>query len=946
MNLFMNLGPVCSDNSIIRSHFLNFERELKIGHYNIHSFSTSSSTFKLSEIRNIFEGNVLDIVGLSETWLKSKILSEVVSIPGYNICRSDRPDSIRAGGVALLISKGIKYNIVYRSENYGVSEAIFAEVHIQGRKLLIGVNYLPKGDLQAFEDSVGDILDRYRDICIMGDFNMDMFCYRKSNLVRQMCGRLDLVCHHNSAPTHYDVDKNSTSLIDYFFVSPSLVVRTSGQMQCPGISHHSLIYIALDIPNPASQSYFSYPNYSALNMEALEQTARSLDFSGMYTTSNVNIQLEIFMSAVRILHSLVPIVRRRAVDHCDGWFKSPEIVYHISLRDLTYKYYLQDRSPENWFIYCEHRNRAKAVIRAAKRRAHSDAFRNLEPGQMWSFLRGSGCLETDDRFTSADPDEANNYFVSCQTVNMSNNLDVLVGDIGNGFSFRCVDMSELYSAFGKIKSNAAGHDGLSLKFFKIIFPLMSSHILHLINTIILTSVFPDDWKKARVVPIKKDGLSDSLDNLRPISVIPIISKVFEHIVKDQMIVYLDANSLIHSSQSGFRRGYSTTALLLGLTDSIRKYLDSDKNVVLLSMDLSKAFDRVVHFRLVQKLLHQFEFSRQSCKLIGSYLKGRSQFVSIRGSCSLTLPITSGVPQGSVIGPLLFMMYMNDLLTIPNGLSCEPYVYADDVQFLCYADKQFLDVLEEGVNFINQEVLRWASVNGFSVNPRKTKVVGFGFETDDITVSLDGVRVEFVDKFKCLGVAIDNHLRFSSHIDTVSAKIRFLLRRLYSLDLYLPLSIRIHVARALLMPHILYCVEVFSGTTVGEFGRFSKILNRIVRFVYGVRLRQHITPYVIKFLGCTFKNYVGMRILIFFYKTMLNGYPEYLVKNYRFKRFIRNQQLIYPACHTTIYDDSFLRRMSRMWNDLPGHLRCFSFSPQVFKRMLGEYVTDHDLRFAA
>lgn len=283
-----------------------------------------------------------------------------------------------------------------------------------------------------------------------------------------------------------------------------------------------------------------------------------------------------------------------------------------------------------------------------------------------------------------------------------------------------------------------------------------------------------------------------------------------------------------------------------------------------------------------------------------------------------------------------------MLRIANGLSCQPFVYADDVQFLCYANKQFLDVLEEGVNFIIKEVLDWASVNGFSVNPRKTKVMGFGFATDDVTVTLDDSRVDFVDRMKCLGVVIDNNLCFSSHINSLSSKISFLLRRLYSLDLYLPLSIKVLVAKSLLMPHILYCVEVFSGTTNGEFERLSKIFNRIVRYVYGVRLRVHITPYVIRFIGSSFRNYVDSRILLFFYKIIVNGFPEYLINNFHFSQHVRNQQLIYPSCHATIFDRSFQRRLPRLWNHLPRNLRCFSFSPQMFRQRLDEYVAEQNL----
>lgn len=416
-----------------------------------------------------------------------------------------------------------------------------------------------------------------------------------------------------------------------------------------------------------------------------------------------------------------------------------------------------------------------------------------------------------------------------------------------------------------------------------------------------------------------------------------LSKVVEHVLKDQMIEYLDRESLIHPSQSGFRRGYSTTSLLVALTDSIRRLLDVRKNVVLLSVDFSKAFDRVLHSRLIFKLFNSFGFSNRACRLIRSYLFDRCQYVCIGASFSQTRRISSGVPQGSVIGPLLFMLYLNDLLGTINGVSCFPYVYADDVQFVCYSDSDFLDVLEEGVNYVLREVVSWASDNGFSVNPVKSKLMGFGFNTADMNVMISGASIEFVSKMKCLGLVLDNLLNFSPHINCLSSRVSFLLKRLYSLNIYLPFSVKKKVATAILMPHILYCAEVFSSTGSCARRKYKVIFNRIIRYVFNLKKRDHVSEYTIAFLGSSFENFVSIRLLLFFYKSIFHGCPDYIANKFNFTHSIRNPQIILPLRHLDILKKSFQFRVSKIWNDLPRDLRKFTYSLLVFKSKLVVYA---------
>lgn len=475
-----------------------------------------------------------------------------------------------------------------------------------------------------------------------------------------------------------------------------------------------------------------------------------------------------------------------------------------------------------------------------------------------------------------------------------------------------------------------------IKINKIIFPL--------IHNILTCSIFPRQWKVAKVVPIAKRNFVNSMNDLRPISILPVLSKVVEHIVKHQMMLYLDSNNLINSYQCGFRKNCNTSSLLLGLTDTIRNSLNIGCISVLVSLDLSKAFDRVSPYALVVKLCDYFAFSRMACKFFYSYLTERSQFVSINDNSSDLMTVTSGVPQGSVLGPLLFILYTNDMFTVIERFSCKAFIFADDFQLLFSDEPQSTVALEENINHVLTDIVNWMTSSNLCINPSKTKAMIFKPLRSMYTISINiqGVQIGFVETIKCLGLIIDSNLNFTAHINCLSSKINFTLRKLYSLNLYLPLFVRKRMAHALLLSNLWYCAEVFTGTTSYVLNKYQLLFNKVVRFVYSLRVRTHITNYVVEFLGCNFKNFLHIRLLLQFYKIIKNNFPCFLRDFFVFSNSVRNPQLLFPRIRNSFQDSSFNVRIVRIWNNLPRDLRTFLFSVRVFKDKLLEYARYNNL----
>lgn len=932
-----NIGNIVHDNLFLRSQLTDLKANLNIAHFNAQSFNVNPKSSKLSEIRNIVEDSLIDIVGVSETWLKPSILSNAVNITGFSLCRNDRPLH-RGGGVALYISDNLSYNVVYAGNNYGVLECLFIEVMAGSEKILVGVVYLPHGDFGSFESEISDLLVRYRNIVIMGDFNNNLFDISRASNVRRVCARLGVSVMHNKCPTHYDTFHQSSSLIDYFLVSLPNNIKSSGQFVCPNISRHAFIYISLIASVRRCQQYFEFYDYNHFNIEELRDRVTTSNLSEIFSTPDVNEQLNIFMIGLENIQSVFGKKMGRVRQSSNNWMKCPLVRYHESMSDLAYSAFIDSRTVENWKTFCKIRNRAKTIKRREKRRAHSEMFdENMPPKSLWRIIGNNGLIGKNPSesgpATSIDVNDMNMSFVGNQ-LDVQEDVERFLrfSCSDEGFSFSSINSLELFEAFSSIKSNVAGNDGFSLKFLRIVFPYVSNYFLHLVNTIVMTSSFPNGWKTAKINPIKKKSHVNDVQNLRPIALLPILSKIVEHVLKKQLLSYIESKSLLNDCQCGFRSGRSTSMLLIGLTDSIRHNLADHKMSVLLSLDLEKAFDRVNYFSLVYKLSNMYGFGSSACKLIYSYLRDRKQYVHFNGFSSSILSVRSGVPQGSVLGPLLFILFLNDLFDSIDDW-CLPYAYADDVQLLFSGEYQYRDVLQAKIDYVLRSLNTWMVSNNLSVNASKTKALLFSScDVDDLHLKYNNVQIDFVHNMKCLGVTLDDSLSFDLHIDGVVARTNFGLRQLYNTDLVLPRNVKEKLVHALIMPNILYCLEVYSGSKKRNMRRIQLAFNRVVRYLYSIRRYDHVTPSVNRFLGCNFSSFVDFRSLLLFYKMFKSRKPLFLMNSFAFCRSLRTNQLKIPRARGHM-DRSFQVRIARLFNLLPSSLRIFNHSSATYRYKL-------------
>lgn len=640
---------VASDNTILRKRLKAKRLFLNAGHFNAQSLRPGD--VKLSEISQILYGNYLDVVGVSETWLKSYVSNAMVNIPGYRIIRNDRV-SIRGGGVALFISTSLKTKVVEKSPPGSLIEYLFVEIKGQNWTALVGAVYRPRGDISDLTDILTDLGSRYTNVIIMGDFNLNLL----DNSVLNSCGAFFNVFNmklvHNGKPTHYDVFHGSTSLIDFFVTNEDLQPVLSDQFAIPSVSKHSLIYHSFNLIPVRTNNVIMYREYKSMNIDNLLCDLSEYDFSSLYNTSNVNTQLNTLNNGVlQMFNKHVPlkqyVIKSEPINY-NKWY-TPEINNAKTIRDLAFKAYKENPSTSNWAIYCRHRNKVTGLLRKAKRLFADEYFSVSQPhSTLWKKVGRLGVTKNkiQDNATNFSANQLNNAFVHASQPSSSLRNDIYLDESSNSFSFSNVDEAQVLYAILQVKSNAVGVDEIPLKFILLCFPALSQHLTHLCNSIITTSSFPDSWKIAKVLPIPKKSNPENVGDYRPISLLPALSKVWETLIKTQVVDHLDTNNLLYTNQSGFRKFHSTTSAVLDVTENARMMMDAGNITILLLLDFSKAFDSINHTTLCYKLKQQFHFSSSACNLIYSYLTGRTQFVVTNNEVSVLLQLCKGVPQGS------------------------------------------------------------------------------------------------------------------------------------------------------------------------------------------------------------------------------------------------------------------------------------------------------------
>ena len=400
----------------------------------------------------------------------------------------------------------------------------------------------------------------------------------------------------------------------------------------------------------------------------------------------------------------------------------------------------------------------------------------------------------------------------------------------------------------------------------------------IINQSLLTGIFPDSLKLAKVAPIFKKDDPHLTDNYRPISLLPVISKVFEKVVFKQVYDYFNDNNLLYKNQYGFRKKHSTELAGLEFHDKIVSELDQGKLPLAIFLDLSKAFDTIDHEIMLHKLQY-YGITGISLQWFKSYLTNRRQYVQFKDSISSESPLTTGVPQGSILGPLMFIIYMNDIAHVTDKFHFT--IYADDTtliapicSFAINSNQDYVHIAEN-INKELQIITDWLALNKLSLNAKKTKMMIFHFHQRKIShmklnLKINKTKIEQVKEFCFLGVMFDECITWKSHIKKIASKISVVVGTLNKLKRFLPQNILKMIYNSLVLPHINYGLLLWGQ----NYGRIFKLQKWAMRAITCSKYNAHTEPIFAKLKLLKIEDIHKVALLKFFHRYTNKSLPKY------------------------------------------------------------------------
>ena len=651
---------------------------------------------------------------------------------------------------------------------------------------------------------------------------------------------------------------------------------------------------------------------------------------------------------IKCLDKSAPLETRKVSKAAAPWLND-DLRLIMKQRDDTRSKLSRDRSNTALNLqYVKEKKFVKSRIAVSKKEYYASKFNDSRGNSsaIWNLIKelvpnkkkDSDAQKFDDVLVKAE--EFNNFFanVGKTTYNLtqqilpssySSSSDLCTTKITcNSMKFRPqpVDINTIIlTVKGLNETRSVGSDGISLKFVKDSLCIIAFYLTFIINTSIVTGVFPQDWKNAYVIPLFKKGDFNDVNNFRPISILPVLSKILEKIVFNQLLSFLEDNNYLSNCQHGFRPKLSTETALTIITDAIYTNIDNKKISLLTLCDLSKAFDSVSHDILLRKCSNL----NIDCFWLKSYLHNRTQAVKLRNVMSTKVTVSYGVPQGSILGPLLFNIYVNDMYKYISN--CILVQYADDTQFLHSGSVQNLSNIIKDTEATLIKVQDYFLKNGLMVNPNKTQCIFFGSKQllshvpNDISVYFNGNCISPSNNVKNLGLHMDRYLHFDVHINEITKKVIGMLSYLSRISMNFDKPSRTIVVQSLVLSVINYCMRIWATTNTTLINRVQKLQNFAARVsVGGLRKHDHVSPAFEELGWLNIKQKHLLDLNIAMYKSVNGLYPTWLhffptVQNTTNSTTRQQSNLTVLRTKTDTGARAFYINGPRKWNSLPQHV---------------------------
>ena len=887
-------------------------------------------------------------------------------IQGYNFVSQSRITG-RGGGVGLYVNKDYSFNL--RTDlciNQPFIECIFVELQlISMPNIVLGCVYRPPGtDLSLFNSSLLILLalletgkSKSMTVLIIGDFNIDLIKAGNHGPSDDFANNLQMHSYLPTISVPTRLTEFSATLIDNIFLRATKLPIIKSAAVYSDISDHLPIVMQMQLPvkqpKHVIKPTLEYRVYDRDSMAGFnsnlqvpnlwKRTYDVLNNGGDSSAAMVTFQ-EIYFS---VFDKHFP--KKTKNHHCkltprQTWM-TKGLVMSCLKKATLYKKYRQTNKLCDKNIYHSYDKKLKKLVRIAEKNYYSEKLKQFSGNsrKTWNLLNTvinksavtqdsmsfmiNGSLCTDP---SAIVEKLNEFFVNIGAVlsksikNATSSFDSCLS--GNYPSSLAIDLStpaEILKIVSEFKNKkSSGSDQIPMSIMKANVIGVAAPLSSIINHSLLTGCFPDCLKLAKVCPIFKSGDGSLIENYRPISVLSCFSKVFEKIMFNRLVSYLDRLNIINPNQYGFRKNHSAYMALLDLHDKITEAWDKNEFAIGISIDLSKAFDTINHHILLKKLAH-YGVRGIVLEWFKSYLSDRKQYVCMGGVNSNLQDVTCGVPQGSVLGPLLFILYINDIVNCSHLLHF--ILFADDTNlFFSHHD---LAYLYTSINAELSKLNDWFRANRLSLNIKKTNYVMFGTkrlfkDTSQFRLSIDGVIIDRVNSTKFLGVIVDSKLTWREHTVYVASKVARGIGALNRARRLLPRKLLLMLYHSMVYSHLSYCNIIWGSASAVHLHRLVMLQKRAVRIISDSHYQAHTSPIFAHLKLLKLADINIYQTLQFLYKLKYLLLPSscmHLVQISVPRRVYPTRShsfFTYPKCRTVHRERDISQRGPVIWNALP------------------------------
>ena len=782
----------------VRNLNTNSDKDLKLIHLNARSLYP-----KVSEISSLLhEINInFDCLCFCETWLNDST-TKLVDFDGYTPCHVTRANQKRGGGVSVFVRDCYKCEIIDQlSFCSNHIESLFVSIEGGRKKLAVGVIYRPpSGSVDQFLTEIDNMLRilrmrSFQSLQICGDFNLDLLTIDNNpnslNFINTMF--LRYLSPTISKPTR--VNDNSFSLLDNIF-SDNTSNLIAGIVPIDISDHYLIFNINREFFIDTNFKHGKEINHRLHTNNSIENFVNSIfnhDFSAINSCTDVDEGISMFDSTImHFYNSHCPIIRR-TVSYKD--FVKPWIDLETKKKIKTRaNYYILFKSGKmSRTVYNRYRNMVTAVIRDKRKSYYEQKFSDFKTDmrKTWKLIneiisphsKNKSCkfsLTDDNGSELTDPldiaNKFNNHFSSVgQRISESfinhtgNHADYLLGNHVNSMYFSPVSPNHINIIVNQLKNKSCDVHSLPVKLFKKLSNKVSPVLASLINNSLVLGKFPTKLKFANVIPLHKSGTKQCVNNYRPISLLSTYSKIYEKVVYGQLMEYFETNNIFYKHQYGFRQNKSTTQAILNLVSDIYSSLDDNDLYFSMFLDLRKAFDSVSHSILLDKLSH-YGVRGIPLSWFHSYLSERKQSVIFDNISSEVRTVTCGVPQGSVLAGLLFLIFFNDFNNCTTFFKFN--LFADDSTLSIRFPRECLSTVNIDINSNLCNVYEWLSSNKIMLNAEKTKYIVFSYRGNFVLgpVMMNGCSIDPVNEIKFLGLTLDKNLTFESHVNKMTTSL--------------------------------------------------------------------------------------------------------------------------------------------------------------------------------